>query len=162
VLEEPPRLARTSWWSLRGSNLRPLSYIGVRQSSVHGTKALSLKSVYQNLTHALQGDLVAGATAFSVVYPGRRLSGNRAGVELRETNRSSTLVNPRTRSFTSLADVDAALGELGDVLRLPSRVAVLPFGKGLSSRGVPPPRLEADPLVFRHHGTFTAPSLQLH
>ena len=30
-------------------------------------------------------------TAFSVVYPGRRLSGNRTGVELRETNRSSTI-----------------------------------------------------------------------
>jgi hypothetical protein len=27
--------------------------------------------------------------SFSVVYPGRRLSGNRTGVELRETNRSS-------------------------------------------------------------------------
>jgi hypothetical protein len=43
------------------------------------------------------GAIVADATAFSVVYPGRRLNGNRTGVELRETNGSSTLVNPRTR-----------------------------------------------------------------
>jgi hypothetical protein len=57
-----------------------------------------IKSIYQNVTH----DIDLQSDQSPVRQPSRSstrvhdLSGNRTGVELRETNRSSTLANPRT------------------------------------------------------------------
>jgi hypothetical protein len=74
-------------------------------------------------------------------YPGRRLSGNRTGVELRETNRSSTPVNPSTpltrREFQRLrvvahnADVADEPPRNGTLLRSSARV---PRGASISAR----------------------------
>jgi hypothetical protein len=57
-----------------------------------------IKSIYQNVTH----DIDPQSDQSPVQQPSRSstrvhdLSGNRTGVELRETNRNSTLANPRT------------------------------------------------------------------
>jgi hypothetical protein len=57
-----------------------------------------IKSIYRNVTH----DIDLQSDQSPVRQPSRSstrvhdLSGNRTGVELRETNRSSTLANPRT------------------------------------------------------------------
>jgi hypothetical protein len=61
------------------------------------------------------------ARPFQVVYPGRRLSGNRTGIELRETNRSSTLVTrtPLTPAWLQLLRVvvhHAGVGPLLDLI----------------------------------------------
>ena len=68
----------------------------VKNAILKGPAAMSMLVKFIEAHEARQAAREALTAKSAALYPGRRLSGSRAGVELRQTNRSSMLVNPRT------------------------------------------------------------------
>jgi hypothetical protein len=105
--------------------LPPATNGGSRRGANPGAKLTTLPHVghYDFLAECTPAGnaAVPACRPFQVVYPGRRLSGNRTGIELRETNCSSTLVTrtPLTPAWLQLLRVvvhHAGVGPLLDLI----------------------------------------------